>query len=61
MHRANYLADSLAALQAPHGNIHFAGSDIADGWGGFIDGAIETGLTAARAVLESTVAVSARV
>jgi monoamine oxidase len=27
----------------------FAGSDIANGWGGFIDGAIESGMEAALA------------
>ena len=54
MRRAGFLASHLAALQVPHGHIHFAGSDIANGWGGFIDGAIESGLHAARAVLESS-------
>ena len=53
MHRTGFLASHLAVLQAPHGHIYFAGSDIANGWGGFIDGAIESGLHAARAVLES--------
>lgn len=47
MHRTGFLATSLAALQAPHGNVLFAGSDIANGWGGFIDGAIESGMEAA--------------
>jgi monoamine oxidase len=28
----------------------FAGADIADGWNGFLDGAIESGLRAGRAV-----------
>jgi len=51
MHRTGYLTESLAALQQPLGRIHFAGSDIADGWGGFIDGAIESGMTAARRIL----------
>lgn len=56
MHRTGFLTESLEELRRPHGNIHFAGSDIADGWGGFIDGAIESGLTAARTVIDATVA-----
>ena len=34
----------------PHGRVAFAGADIAAGWHGFIDGAIESGLVAARHV-----------
>jgi monoamine oxidase len=49
MHRTGFLANHLAALQAGHGNVFFAGSDIANGWGGFIDGAIESGMEAALA------------
>jgi monoamine oxidase len=41
---------SLPVLQARHGRVAFAGSDIANGWNGFMDGAIESGLTAARSV-----------
>lgn len=48
MHRTGYLTSSLAELQKPFGRVQLAGSDIADGWGGFIDGAIESGMTAAR-------------
>jgi len=40
----------LAEAQKPEGRVHFAGADLANGWRGFFDGAIETGLTAARAV-----------
>ncbi|GAB3616729.1 flavin monoamine oxidase family protein [Okibacterium endophyticum] len=47
MHRAGYLTNSLRELQSADDGLNFAGSDIADGWGGFIDGAIESGLTAA--------------
>ena len=32
-------------LQRDEGGVHFAGADIANGWRGFIDGAIETGVT----------------
>ncbi len=38
----------LAALQAPAGRVVFASADWANGWRGFIDGAIEQGLAAAR-------------
>ncbi|WP_166848012.1 NAD(P)/FAD-dependent oxidoreductase [Isoptericola sp. BMS4] len=49
MHRAGFLTTSLEALRSPlHGRVHLAGSDVADGWGGFIDGAIESGMTVAR-------------
>ncbi len=52
MHYTGYLTESLAELQRPEGRIRIAGSDIANGWGGFIDGAIESGIGAARAVEE---------
>lgn len=48
MHRTGFLSTYLPAMQAPHGRILFAGSDIANGWGGFIDGAIESGMEAAN-------------
>lgn len=48
MHYTGYLTSSLAELQRPEGRIRLAGSDFANGWGGFIDGAIESGLEAAR-------------
>lgn len=47
MHRTGFLSTHLPALQAAHGNVLFAGSDIAHGWGGFIDGAIESGMETA--------------
>ncbi|VXC39807.1 flavin monoamine oxidase family protein [Arthrobacter sp. 8AJ] len=49
MHRTGFLGNHLAAMQSGHGNVLFAGSDIANGWGGFIDGAIESGMEAAQA------------
>ncbi|NUP73362.1 MAG: FAD-dependent oxidoreductase [Sinomonas sp.] len=52
MHRTGYLSESLAELQRAEGRIHLAGSDYANGWGGFIDGAIESGFTAARNIAE---------
>jgi monoamine oxidase len=36
-----------AAMQRPEDAVVFAGSDIANGWSGFIDGAIESGLRGA--------------
>lgn len=50
MHRPGFLTESLAAFQEGAGPIRFAGADVADGWGGFIDGAIESGLAAAARV-----------
>lgn len=50
MQRPGQLTKYLAALQRPHGAVHFAGSDLATGWAGFIDGAVESGLRAAREV-----------
>ena len=41
----------LRELQAPDGRVHFAGSDYATGWAGFIDGAIESGLRTAHRLL----------
>jgi monoamine oxidase len=39
-----------AELKKPAGNIYFASSDWADGWRGWIDGAIEQGALAAQQV-----------
>jgi len=56
MHYTGYLTSYLPELQRPEGRIRLAGSDFANGWGGFIDGAIESGLDAARAVGEQLAA-----
>ncbi|KAF4776407.1 lysyl oxidase-like protein 2/3/4 [Colletotrichum scovillei] len=40
----------LKELQRPEGRVHFASADWADGWRGFIDGAIERGTTVGREV-----------
>lgn len=53
MHYTGYLSKSLAELQRPEGRLRLAGADIANGWGGFIDGALESGLAAAREVRQS--------
>jgi monoamine oxidase len=50
MQRAGQLTASLAELQRPEGRLVLAGSDYANGWAGFIDGAIESGLRAAGTV-----------
>lgn len=49
-HRPGQLTRDLRALQAPAGVLHFATSDTADLWGGFIDGAIESALREAERV-----------
>lgn len=43
--------DPSANLGDPEGRLFFATADIATGWHGYIDGAIESGLTAARRAL----------
>ncbi|MBN3932652.1 FAD-dependent oxidoreductase, partial [Streptomyces verrucosisporus] len=51
LRRPTQLLRQLPALQQPYGRLVFAGSDIASGWNGaFIEGAVETGLRAARQV-----------
>ncbi|GAA1055055.1 monoamine oxidase [Agromyces luteolus] len=51
MHRPGYLTHALPGFHAGAGRLRFAGSDYAHGWGGFIDGAIESGLVEARRIL----------
>ncbi|KAF2190888.1 amine oxidase [Zopfia rhizophila CBS 207.26] len=41
----------LEELQRPHGRVMMANADWADGWRGFVDGAIEQGAKAARDVI----------
>jgi monoamine oxidase len=43
----------LTDLREPEGRVFLAGSETANGWNGFIDGAIESGLRVARAVAGS--------
>jgi pseudooxynicotine oxidase len=47
-YRPGMLTRYLRDLQEPSGALFFAGSDQAKGWRGFIDGAIESGFSAAR-------------
>lgn len=54
IHRPGWYEHHHAAMQVPEGRTLLAGGDIANGWAGFIDGAIESGLRAgARAALIS--------
>jgi protoporphyrinogen oxidase len=50
MYRPGHLTH-LRELQAPHGRVHLAGAGVASGWVGYFDGAIESGITAARRCL----------
>ena len=52
IHRPGWYTRHHAEMRRPEGRVVLAGSDIANGWAGFIDGAIESGLEAgARAML----------
>jgi len=46
IHRPGWYTRHHAEMRRPEGRIVLAGSDIANGWAGFIDGAIESGLEA---------------
>lgn len=46
IHRPGWYEHHHAAMRRPEPGVVFAGSDLADGWAGFIDGAIESGLRA---------------
>ncbi|MEB3366544.1 flavin monoamine oxidase family protein [Saccharopolyspora mangrovi] len=48
MQKPNQLTRYFAAQQRAEGVLHFAGSDYANVWAGFIDGAIESGHRVAR-------------
>jgi monoamine oxidase len=50
IHRPEAYTRSQTELRRPEGRLHLAGADIANLWGGFFDGAIESGLTVAREV-----------
>ncbi|KAF9888965.1 hypothetical protein FE257_008135 [Aspergillus nanangensis] len=41
----------LTILQRPHGNVFFASADWSDGWCGWIDGAVQSGMQTARHVI----------
>jgi monoamine oxidase len=46
IHRPGWYTRHHAEMRRPEGRILLAGSDLANGWSGFIDGAIESGLEA---------------
>ena len=46
IHRPGWYTHHHAELRRPEPRLVFAGSDLANGWSGFIDGAIESGLQA---------------
>lgn len=48
IHRPGQFTRDLTALQQPQGVLHFATTDNANLWGGFVDGAIESALRTAR-------------
>ena len=50
MYRPGQLTRSVPAARMPEGRLVFAGADLARGWTSMVDGAIESGLTAAIAV-----------
>ena len=41
-----------AVIREPHGRVHWAGTETADRWAGYIDGAVRSGERAAGEVLE---------
>jgi len=46
IHRPGWYTRHHAEIRRPEGRVLLAGSDVANGWAGFIDGAIESGLEA---------------
>jgi monoamine oxidase len=48
IHRPGWYTRYYHEMRRPEGPVLLAGSDLAAGWAGFIDGAIESGLTAGR-------------
>jgi monoamine oxidase len=53
IHRPGWYTTHHAEARRPEGRIAFAGSDIANGWSGFIDGAIESGFRGAALALDA--------
>lgn len=52
MHKPGHFRDSFPALVEGTGPVRFAGADYALGWGGFIDGAIESATQQVRRILD---------
>ncbi|MDX6534833.1 MAG: pseudooxynicotine oxidase, partial [Gaiellales bacterium] len=53
IHRPGWYSHYHAEMRRPEGRVVLAGSDIANGWAGFIDGAIESGFRGASLALEA--------
>jgi len=51
IHRPGWYTHHHAEIQRPEGALILAGSDFANGWAGFMDGAIESGLRAGATAL----------
>lgn len=51
IHRPGWYTSFHRELQRPEGRVVLAGSDLANGWSGFMDGAIESGLRAGATAL----------
>jgi pseudooxynicotine oxidase len=51
IHRPGWYTNYHAEMQRPEGPVLLAGSDLANGWAGFMDGAIESGLRAGAQAL----------
>lgn len=49
-YRPGQLSRYYSDFSIPHGRLYFAGSDLARGWAGFMDGAIESGAETAAAL-----------
>ena len=49
-YRPGQLSRYYSDFAVPHGRLYFAGSDLARGWAGFMDGAIESGTDTAAAL-----------
>jgi monoamine oxidase len=54
IHRPGWYTDHHADMQRPEGRVLLAGSDLADGWAGFMDGAIESGIRAGGWVVRAS-------
>ena len=55
IHRPGWYTQHHAEMQRPEGAVILAGSDFANGWAGFMDGAIESGLRAGATALRQLV------
>jgi monoamine oxidase len=51
--RPGQMTEGIPELQRSEGGIHFAGSDYATGWLGYIDGAVESALVTSRRILRA--------